>query len=404
MIKDYFKLAYQSVIHRKLRSWLTMIGIFIGIAAVVALISLSQGMQTAISQQFLKLGSDKLIVQAAGTGFGPPGTGVSVPLTIRDKETIDKVQGVDLSVGRILRTVKLEFNKEIKYTYAVSIPKDTAERDLAVESNDYKIEQGRLLEGNDKYVVMIGHDFSVDFFDKPIELRNKIKIQNTDFTVVGILKKSGNPQQDSTFIIPVETFREVLGVEEEMDIIAVKVQSGEDVNLVAENIKKDLRSLRNVDKGKEDFSVQTPESIIATLNTILMIIQGVLVGIAAISLLVGGIGIMNTMYTSVLERTREIGIMKAIGATNREVLGLFLIESGMLGLFGGIIGIALGFTIGKSVEYIAFMVYESPLISADFSFWLLGGALLFAFGVGALSGWFPARQAAKLSPVDALRK
>lgn len=404
MIKDYFRLAYRSAKHRKLRSWLTMIGIFIGIAAVVALISLSQGLQNAISQQFLKLGSDKLIVQAAGTGFGPPGTGVSVPLTTKDKEAIDKVQGVDLSVGRLLRTVKLEFRKEVKFSYAVSMPKDNAERDLAVEANDYQIEQGRLLEADDKYVVMMGHDFSNDFFDKPLELRDKIKIQDADFKIAGILKKSGNPQQDSAFVIPEETFREILGVEEEFDMVAVKVQSGEDLNFVAENIKKELRTLRDVDKGKEDFSVQTPESIIATLNTILMIIQGVLVGIAAISLLVGGIGIMNTMYTSVLERTKEIGIMKAIGATNKEVMGLFLIESGMLGLFGGAIGVALGFAISKSVELIAFNIYESPLISANFSFWLLGGALGFAFIVGAASGLFPARQAAKLSPVEALRK
>lgn len=404
MIQDYFKLAYRSAKHRKLRSWLTMLGIFIGIAAVVALISLSQGLQTAVSQQFVKLGSDKLIVQAAGSGFGPPGTAVSIPLTTKDKETIEKVPGVELVVGRMIRIVQLEFDKEVKYSYAASIPDDSKESNLIIESNNYIIEEGRLLQKGDKYQVLIGHSFSDDFFDHKINLRNKILIQGQEFKVAGILKKSGNPQQDSTFVVPEDALREILSVPEDYDLLVAKVQSGESMAIVTENIKKDLRNLRDVDKGKEDFTVQTPESLIATLNSILMIIEAVLVGIAAISLLVGGIGIMNTMYTAVLERTKEIGIMKAIGATNKEIMLLFLIESGLLGLIGGIIGVLLGFSISKSVELIAFQIYESPLIQADFNFWLLFGSLMFAFLVGSFSGWFPARQAAKLNPIDALRK
>ena len=120
MIKDYFKLAYKSARQRRMRSWLTMIGIFIGIAAVVALMSLSQGLQTAIAEQFVSLGSDKVIVQAAGSGFGPPGTGAEVPLTISDREVMEKVSGVDNTVGRLLRAVKIEFNEEIKYPFVIN--------------------------------------------------------------------------------------------------------------------------------------------------------------------------------------------------------------------------------------------------------------------------------------------
>ena len=173
---------------------------------------------------------------------------------------------------------------------------------------------------------------------------------------------------------------------------------------MSERVSATLRKSHDVEEGKEDFGIQTPESILNTLNNILMVIQGVLVGIAAISLLVGGIGIMNTMYTSVHERTKEIGIMKALGAKNRNILLVFMIESGLLGLFGGIIGVSLGFGIAKLVEYVAFRYYESVLIQAQFSPMLLIGMLLFGFGVGAISGMFPARQAAKLKPVDALRK
>ncbi len=404
MLKDYFKLAYQSASHRRLRSWLTMIGIFIGIAAVVALMSLSQGLKTAISEQFVSLGSDKVIVQAAGSGFGPPGTGVEVPLTKKDQEVIEKTKGVDIAVGRLIRSLQLGFKEEFKYGYVASFPEDDDEIDLAIEANNYKIVQGRLLKKGDKYKILIGSDFAGDFFDVSLQLRDKVYIEGQTFKVVGILKKSGNPQQDSTLVVPEAALREVLGVEEDYDIIPAKIAAGEDINVVTESIKKELRKSRDVEEGKEDFTIETPESLLATLNTIMAILQGVLVGIAAISLLVGGIGIMNTMYTAVVQRTREIGIMKALGARRESILLLFLIESGFLGLFGGAIGITLGFGISKLVEVIAFQIYGSYLIKADFNLYLMIGMLLFGFFIGGTSGWFPARQAAKLNSVDALRK
>jgi putative ABC transport system permease protein len=404
MIKDYFKLAYQGASHRKLRSWLTMIGIFIGIAAVVALMSLSQGLQNAISEQFVSLGSDKIIIQAAGSGFGPPGTGAEVPLTKKDLEVIDKTKGIDIALGRLVRSVPLEFKDEIKYGYVASLPEDDEEIDLAIEANNYKIDMGRLLKKGDKYKIMIGSDFADDFFDLGLQLRDKLEIEGQSFKVIGILKKSGNPQQDGTLVVPEAALREVLEIEEEYDIIPAKVGAGESVTAVTESVKKELRKSRDVEEGKEDFTVQTPESLLSTLNTIMAIVQGVLVGIAAISLLVGAIGIMNTMYTAVVQRTREIGIMKALGARRESILSLFLIESGFLGLFGGAIGVTIGFGISKLVEVVAFQIYGSYLIKADFNLSLMIGMLLFGFFIGAMSGWFPARQAAKLHPVDALRK
>lgn len=404
MIKDYFRLAYRSAKKRKLRSWLTMLGIFIGIAAVVALVSLSQGLKVAIGEQFVSLGSDKIVIQGISSGFGPPGTGVEVPLTTSDEEVIEKVKGVDNVVGRLVRSVRVEFDDEVGYGYAASMPEDNEDIALAIEANNYKIGEGRLLKKGDKYKAIIGANFAKDFFDKPLLLRDTITIEGVEFKVVGILKKSGNPQQDETLVVPEEAMRELFDVEEDYDIIPVKVVAGEDVPTVSERVKKELRKHRDVEEGKEDFTIQTPEDILGILTNILLIVQGVLVGIAAISLIVGGIGIMNTMYTAVLERTREIGIMKATGAKNSQVLSLFMIESGMLGMFGGLIGVGLGYTIGKTVEYVGYQIYESFLIRAEFSPFLIIGMLMFAFVVGALSGVFPARQAAQLKPVEALRK
>ncbi|MBI2662403.1 ABC transporter permease [Candidatus Woesearchaeota archaeon] len=404
MIKDYFSLALKSVRQRKLRSWLTMIGIFIGIAAVVALISLSQGLKQAVADQFQKLGSDKLVIQASGSGFGPPGTAVTSPLTKKDKEAIGKVKGVDLVVGRLIRQVKVGFNNQEIYTYVTSLPHDIAELALVIEANDYHVSEGHFFEKEKVYEAIIGSQFSQNAFDKKINLRNRLTIQNQQFQIIGILKKSGNPQRDNYLVLPEETLREIINIKEDYDVLVVKVKAGENINLVTDNINKQLRKTRNVEKGEEDFTLQSPQNLLNTLNNIILIIQGVLVGIAAISLVVGGVGIMNTMYTAVLERTKEIGLLKAIGATNQEVMSLFLIESGMLGLFGGIIGVILGYLISKSVEIVAFQIYESFLIRAEFSFLLIIGSLLFSFFIGALSGVFPASQAAKLKPVEALRK
>tara|TARA_Y100000310_G_scaffold153901_1_gene153439 strand:+ start:6529 stop:7743 length:1215 start_codon:yes stop_codon:yes gene_type:complete len=404
MIKDYFRLAYRSAKKRKVRSWLTMLGIFVGIAAVVALISLSQGLKGAVAQQFANLGSDKLIVQAAGGGFGPPGTAVPDPLTENEKKVIEKVQGVDIVVGRLIRIVKAEYNDEQKFAFAISIPEEDDAKVLVLEVNNYKLLEGKFFDNDEAREVVIGNNVAEDLFDKKIELRNKIELQGTEFKVVGILKKSGNPQQDDSFVIPEGSLRKILKIPDEFDVVPVKVKAEEDLALVAERIEKALRKERNVDEGKEDFTVESPQQIIGVLNNILLVIQGVLVGIASIALIVGGIGIMNTMYTSVLERTKEIGVMKAVGATNKRILSLFLIESGFLGFFGGLIGVALGFGISKLVESIAFQQFGESLIKADVSLTLLIGALSFAFIVGALSGVFPALQASKLKPVEALRK
>lgn len=403
MLGDFVRLAYKGVKQRKLRSWLTMIGIFIGIAAVVALISLSQGLQQAVSQQFLSLGTDKLVVQAEGGGFGPPGTAVPDHLDESDKKAIEKAKGVDLVVGRLIRQIEIDYKDSVRYTFAVTIPSDTAERDLVIEANNYKLVEGNFPKKGSKEV-MIGSNIAKNFFDDEVELRSKLKIQDEEFKVVGILQKSGNPQQDDTFVLPEKSFRDILNIPSDYDIIPLRVHPGEDVEIVAENVRKELRKHRNVKEGKEDFTVETPQQIIGILNNILTTIQGVLVGIAGISLIVGGIGIMNTMYTSVVERTREIGLLKAVGATQNKILTLFVVEAGLLGLAGGVIGVSIGFIGSKLVEVIAVQVFGSALIKANATPSLLIGALLFSFFIGALSGFLPARQAAKLHPVEALRK
>jgi putative ABC transport system permease protein len=203
--------------------------------------------------------------------------------------------------------------------------------------------------------------------------------------------------------IPIDEARTLFDREkDEFTTIFVKVDAGEDPAEVAELIKKAMRRDHNVKEGEEDFTVTTSLQLVQGFNNILNIVQIVLIGIAAISLFVGGIGIMNTMYTSVLQRRKEIGIMKSIGAKNRDILAIFLLESGLLGIIGGIIGVTLGLMLSKAVE-IAAASMGVDLLKAYVSLPLIVSALIFSFLIGAVSGMMPALQASKLQPVDALR-
>ena len=403
MIKDYFILALRGIAKRRLRSWLTMIGIFIGIAAIVSLIGLGEGLRETINSQFGFLGTDVLAVSASG-GFGPPGSGVVTPLTDKELNKIKNVPGVKNAAGRLLESTKMVFNKNAVFTYAASMP-DGEERKLIEDMVGLEATKGRLLKDGDKYSAVLGYNFlEKEIFGKEVSPGAKIVIQNQEFTVVGIIERKGNFQIDQAVLINDDVFRDLFSRKSDVyDMIAVKIDQNTDIDKIKSSIEKDLRKIRNVDEGEEDFSVQTPTSIVESVNTIILGIQIFVYIIAGISILVGGIGIMNTMYTSVLERTKEIGIMKAIGAKNSSIFSLFFIESGLLGTVGGLIGIIIGVSIASGLALVGRLILNTELISAQFSPFLLLGALFGSFIVGSTFGSLPAIRASKLNPVDALR-
>jgi len=402
MLRDYFRFALGTLSHRKLRSWLTMIGIFIGIAAVVALISLGKGFEQAINREFEKIGTDKLIILPK-TGVGAPGTNAVAELTEDDLDIVKRVSGIENTAGFVFANSKVEFDDNIGFFFIIGLPEGD-ERDLVAELQSLNIGEGRNLRDNDRFSALLGSGVvDKELLGKNINVRDKIKINSHEFTIVGILEKTGDPGWDGSISIPEETLREVFNEPDKLDEIIAKVANVENINIIADKIKSDLRRSRDVKKDEEDFDVQTPEQLLGSFGDIIGIVQSVLIGIAAISLLVGGIGIANTMYTAVVERTKEIGIMKSIGAQNKDILLIFVIESGLLGALGGLIGIALGFGLSFAVEAVAKNVLGTNLIGAYFSYSLFFGALMFSFLLGAVFGVMPAKQAASLQPVDALR-
>jgi putative ABC transport system permease protein len=404
MISGYFKLAVSSLIRRKLRAWLTMIGIFIGIAAVVSLIGLGEGLRNAINSQFGFLGTDILAVTASG-GFGPPGTGVVDPLTDKELNAIRKVTGVEGVGGRIIEAGKLVFNRKTSFGYAASMP-DGEDRKVLEHLMNMEAAKGRLLQDGDSGVVLLGYNFyeSTELFGKPITPGSKIQLQDREFKVIGILEKKGNFQIDMSVFLNEDDLRGLVGrADDEYDAIAVQVNENADIAKIQATIEKELRKIRDVKEGEEDFSVQTPASVLASVNSVLLGVNIFVILIAAISIVVGGIGIMNTMYTAVVERTKEIGIMKSIGAKNSTIFTLFFIESGFLGTAGGIIGAVIGILLASGLALIGQLALGSDLISAKFNPLLIIASILGSFLIGSISGTLPAVQASKLNPVDALR-
>lgn len=398
MIKDFFKLALTSIQHRQLRSWLTILGIVIGVAAIISLISLGQGMQTAITSQLGTLGTDKLII-TPGSDFMSMGGLSTAKLTDHDIDIIQKVRGVEHSVGMIYKVAKVSFSTETKQVFVIGMP---VEEDSLWFIKIYDID-GRYPQEGDKYKAVVGNLYSQGkVFKKEVKNGNWLDVENESFKVVGVLEEIGNRQDDGQIYIPIETAREIFNEPDALNMIYVKVRTGFNPSTVAKEIERDLRNDRNEDEGEESFSVQTAEQLVSAMKNILGIIQAILVGIAAIALLVGGIGIMNIMYASVLERTREIGVMKAIGAKNSNILLLFIIESGFLGLVGGCFGILIGFGLAKGAQfYAAYAGYA--MIKAAVTPQLISLGLGFSFIIGTLSGLMPARKASKLKPADALR-
>jgi putative ABC transport system permease protein len=291
--------------------------------------------------------------------------------------------------------------REIKYIYLIGFdPKGFILNTFTVD-----ILEGRQLKKGETSKVVLGYNFLVPdkIFQEPQKVGDKIEINGKSFDIVGFYKEIGNPTDDSQIYLTYEGFDELYpDTKDQFSFVMLKAGTGEDPEELALKIKDKLRKYKDQEEGKEDFFVQTFTDVLSTFTNIISILNGVLILIAFVSLLVASVNIINTMYTAILERTKEIGIMKAIGARNQDILMIFLIESGFLGMIGGIIGVILGYLISTAGGSIAAASGFSSL-RPKFPVLLTIGSILFAFFIGAVSGILPAIRASKLNPVDALR-
>ena len=412
-LRKSLELAWNILAHSKLRSWLTIIGIVIGIAAVVSIVSISKGAQQTMEERFGELGADIITITpgfSRARGFGPHrmnnnaggSTADQEDLTDKDTLAIKSIPNVKFVMGQVSGRVEIAYLGESGEVSITGVDTDTW-KDITTD----ELESGRYLTKGDIYSVVIGHRRATSFFDKDVQINRQITIEGRIFKVVGIFKQGEN---DNAIIIPLDPARDLLDDidDDEFSSITVKVEDVEKVNETEANIEKKLMLSRGILKEDErDFTVSSvlelQQTISETLNTMAIFLGA----IAAISLIVGGVGISNTMFTSVLEKTKEIGVMKAIGAKNRDILFIFLFNSGMIGFVGGLGGVILGtiasgligMMVGGGAGGVMGRMFGSTALTPE----LLIFAFAFSIIIGMVAGAIPAYRASRLKPVDALR-
>ncbi|NQE06745.1 hypothetical protein C5S32_12815 [ANME-1 cluster archaeon GoMg1] len=394
-MRDKLLMAYRSIRERRTRSILTVLGIAVGIAAIVSLMSVGYGMEEAITGELTGYADFIGVFPAKITGTTYVELG---SFTDRDLKDVQRIGGIKEFSAMTFDSAEVEYrNKRVPIFF---ISGDTKELEsMYVEPVGLK--EGRWLRENDYKGCVIGDRVANDYFDEVVHVNDKLIINGEKFIVVGVFEKASTlyaSDIDPYIFLTLRATKEALQTDE-INYIMVRVYDIEEAEEIAEEIKEAI----NDNHGLDDFAnAMTMGSMIEMMGDVFNIIRGVLVGIAAIALVVASIGIMNTMLMSVMERTHEIGVMKAIGAKSSDVLSLFLLESSMVSLVGGVVGCVLGAVAAKVISLgagtalgIEFGAVVKPEV-------LLGGMVV-AMVVGVLAGFYPARKASRMSPVEAVR-
>ncbi|MDP3027653.1 MAG: ABC transporter permease [Nanoarchaeota archaeon] len=418
-ITKSFKLSLNILLHSKLRSWLTIMGIVIGIAAVVSILSISEGAQQQLESRLGSFGADIITItpgfsRAQGPGgfgrgeFDREGSSTatnSKNLTSKDILILKNLPNIEYIMGQISGRGDLTYMTKTA-TLSITGVDTSVWKDITTE----QISSGRFLTNGDSYSVVLGGSIVSFTFENGIPLNSKVTIEGKSFKVVGIL------EEGRSVYMPIDIARTVLedASGNKFDSISVKI---EDTAVANETItaitQKLMLSHGIIDANKKDFTVSSPTSMQETIQQTMDTMTLFLGAIAAISLIVGAVGIANTMFTSVLEKTKEIGIMKAIGAQDKDIMTIFLLNSGLIGLIGGIGGVILGFFASTAISSLGGIQTATGGAGRGFlggfgsstyvSPQLIIGALIFSVLIGMIAGAIPAYRASKLEPVDALR-
>jgi putative ABC transport system permease protein len=396
---DLLKEAFRSLLSNKLRSGLTILGIIIGITAIIAMLSIGEGAKRQLAQSVENLGSNQLNVLPGfiqpGRGIVSAGRGTAQSLKMRDVDVIKKIEGVKAVSPEISRRFQV-ISSSGKNTNVLVI--GVTPEYLLVRNS--KVEKGYFFKENDlNRFAVLGPTVAEDLFGEEDPIGKTIRINKINFKVIGVLEAKGSVgfiNADEVVLIPLLVMQKILTGSEYLSLIAVQAESSELVDKVKDDITNALLKEHKVSPENQDFSVIAAQQFLNTFNALINTMTIFLSSIAAISLVVGGIGIMNMMLTSVTERTKEIGLRKAIGAKKKEILMQFLIESVILTLIGGIFGIILGSLISIGVSKFANITSEVSLYSIFLS-------LTFSSLVGIIFGYWPAKKAADLDPIVALR-
>ncbi len=394
---ETIRYSLRNLEHRKGRSFLTVFSILVGIATIFLFVSFGLGLYKYTDSFTTGSSADKVLILAKGAGA--PGLSDTIKLTDDDLDVVLGTSGVYGATGFYYDAVQVEKGKQIKYTFMTGYdPKIPYMLDIA----QVGAERGRVLRAGDNGAVL-GYNYLIPgkIFDKAYGLNDNIEINGENLKVIGFLEAVGNPADDAQIYVTNDKFLDVFPDKDTYAQLVAKVEISE-MDQTVENIENNLRKERDLEKGKEDFYVQSFEDLIESFSGALDVIVGFVILIALISVLVSAVNTANTMITSVLERYKEIGILKSIGARNSEILSIFLFESAFLGLVSGILGVLLGWGMAALAGSIL-TTLGYGFLQPFYSVWLFVGLILFAVVTGAVSGMFPAIRASKINTVDALR-
>lgn len=400
MYKESFLMAWASLVANKLRSLLTMLGIIIGVAAVIALVSIGNGVKQDIENSISSLGSNLLVVLpgAPRTPGARPSQGSMKSLKISDYEAIAKLEGVKAASPMTNGSYVVIYQNKNWTTSVAGVNSNFQ------DVNNWTMTSGRFFSDknvqNRERVAVVGQTVVKNLFTDEDPVGKEIRVKNIPFRVIGVLKSKGNGtmgnDQDDTVLIPYTTSMERVEGIDYLRMVYVVAKDDEGIDRLQADIENLLRVRHNIkDTNLDDFNIQNMKSIMETVAQTTGTFTLFLGAVAAISLVVGGIGIMNIMLVSVTERTREIGVRKALGATYSVIVTQFLIEAVVISLMGGFIGIAFGIGASKVIGMVSGMstVVSVPTIIMSFAF---------SMAIGLIFGIYPARKAAKLNPIDAL--
>jgi len=414
--KDSIKISIIALRANKSRSFLTMLGIIIGIGAVILMMSLGNGAENLILSQIQTTGSNTIYIEPGS--FDPKGGGGFTEATLEEM-TIKTLKIKDLEAIKKDPLVDMAYPMAYGVARAVYRSKDEKVTFIGVTSEAYEMDNWHAVVGRDisnedvkamAKVSTLGCKIAKDLFGEENPIGKTIRIKKTNFKIIGVMEERGMEMfqnYDEYVYVPIITAQKLLLGIDHLNVITVHAINEDVIDRLVENIRLILRENHNIhnpenDLSKDDFKVMSQVEAADMMTQITGILTALLSSIAAIALIVGGIGIMNIMLVSVTERTREIGLRKAVGAKNKDIMNQFLIESITLTLLGGIIG----FIGGTLISFVA-AIGLSKALNIDWAFVMPFGAVVLGFGVAAIVGLvfglYPARKAAKLNPIDALR-